>query len=148
MSKIISFQSLSSFFFYGCIASVLCPTFLAGEAGGSLELVSPDQPPALEQNVIKVPEELEYIRNLMDVTASNLETQKQLLLLLNHFSDQQSLYAIDLDNQTRMLAMIRSATDLLAFADERHLTHLFRETFLRELQFYSEVSDRNQIVIP
>lgn len=86
--------------------------------------------------------ETALLDHLIEATAQNLESQKQLKQLLQDYLQLQQQYAQNTQDKQLSFRMVKKAHELLEKIQEQHLTQAFDQEMLSELTFFSNIATK------
>ncbi len=84
-------------------------------------------------------DEIETLKELIERTEKNLESQLHSLEILRAYKSAKAEFINDPDNARKGSVMVRYAMELYREIETQRLTHLFPADFVYELQFFNEV---------
>lgn len=127
--------------------SLLSLSALSFAAEAPLNPITTDIPVAKSQEAV-VAGEIAMLDNLIDVTKQNLEMQTQ---LRDRIQEYQKLLAVYLQNENDkelLFKLVRVATAVSNTVKENHLTQIFDQEFLSELNVFANIGNKRGIPKP
>ena len=93
-------------------------------------------------------DEILAVENLIVVTESQLQKQKELKNLIVLFEQQKQLFMKG--DQSKSLAgrLLKNASQILSLVKENHLQHLFPSEYMEELALFSSMAAKKRPVAP
>lgn len=92
--------------------------------------------------------QLDLLDNLIKVTASNLDIQKELRKRVEGYLKIQTQYLKNPQDKDLTLKMVKEAHFLIEMIKEGHLTQAFAPEFISELTFFSQIANKRGIPQP
>ncbi|NGX53533.1 MAG: hypothetical protein K1000chlam4_00245 [Chlamydiae bacterium] len=97
---------------------------------------------ALSWPLLAHQDDLALLGELIEVTQSNLEEQKQLLSLMKRYEKTRDAFVGDWTSQKLAALLMREASLILKEVEKHHLAHLFSSEFMTEIRFFTEVREK------
>lgn len=123
---------------------LLFPIFLLGDGARP----STHDLPNLSLPKSEAPIELNRLNFLIEATQRSLENQLQLKKDIGEYLLLQEEYAKNNDNIQLSMKMILKAWEIYQTVQKFHLEYLFDPQFIKELEFFSEVAEKQNLVKP
>lgn len=106
------------------------------------ELALPAEPIAPQKDPLLL------LNQLMETTAQRLEGQKKSVQLLTSYRESKKNYLINTKDKKNAAKFVKEAHQLLENIKEHHLSDLFPPTFISELSYVSQFSEKKSISSP
>lgn len=112
-----------------------------------LKPITTDLPKAKSQEAV-VAGELAMLDNLIEVTRLNLETQKKLREQIQEYQQMLALYLKNEQDKELLFKLVRVASSVSNAVKENHLSQIFDQEFLSELNVFAQIGNKRGIPKP
>lgn len=85
-------------------------------------------------------DEIKMLEDLVESTKSKLASQEFLLQLMKEFKQYRSDFIANPTSRKLATGLVRSAKKIEQEIQNNHISHLFSESFLKEIHFFSDVA--------
>lgn len=127
--------------------SLICLSSLSFAADAPLNPITTDLPKAKSQEAV-VAGEIGMLDNLIEVTKLNLEIQKKLRDQIVEYQQLLALYLKNENDKELLFKLVRVATSVSNSVKENHLTQIFDQEFLSELNVFAQIGNKRGIPKP
>jgi len=127
--------------------SLLTLSTLSFAAEAPLNPITTDVPVAKSQEAV-VAGEIVMLDHLIDITKENLEMQKQLRDHIHGYQQMLALYLKNENDKELLFKLVRVATAVSNTVRENHLTQIFDQEFLSELNVFANIGNKRGIPNP
>jgi hypothetical protein len=93
-------------------------------------------------------DELKTLDQLISSTEAQLETQKQLKLLMLQFKKQREDFVQGNQTKSHASRMVRTARQIYEMITSNHIEHLFAKDYVEELTFFSSIAGKTAVTRP
>jgi len=93
-------------------------------------------------------DEAKIVEQLILTTASQLEMQKQLKVLMLDFKRQREEFIQGKQTKSHTGQMVRTARQIYEMLSASHIEHLFAKDYLEELAFFSSIAGKTAVKRP
>jgi hypothetical protein len=116
-------------------------------ADAPLNPVTTDLPIAKSQDAV-VAGEIAMLDNLIEVTKVNLDVQKKLREQIGDYQKLLALYLKNENDKELLFRLVRVATSVSNTVKENHLTQIFDQEFLSEINVFAQIGNKRGIPKP
>lgn len=127
--------------------SLVCMSAFSYAADAPLNPVTTDLPIAKSQDAV-VAGEIAMLDNLIEVTKVNLDVQKKLREQIGDYQKLLALYLKNENDKELLFRLVRVATSVSNTVKENHLTQIFDQEFLSEINVFAQIGNKRGIPKP
>lgn len=120
---------------------------LSFAAEAPLNPITTDVPVAKSQEAV-VAGEIAMLDNLIAITKQNLEMQTQLRARIQEYQQLLAVYLNNENDKELLFKLVRVATAVSNTVKENHLTQIFDQEFLSELNVFANIGNKRGIPKP
>lgn len=92
-------------------------------------------------------DEISILKELINTTKQNLQSQQTLLKMITEFRQMKSAFIVDPSSAKLATALVKSAMRVHQEIEKEHLTHLFSSSFLTEIHFFNQIGEQQHLIV-